>query len=152
MLGTNRKIRLMRDEDVTDVVRVWYSSGKSVYSFLPAWRDLTIDHALSIFKKHILPQCGIWVGICGETVESYLAMKQSYIDRLYVEPLSQRKGWGGSLLNYAKELYPEGLELHTHQENHGARAFYEQNSFIAVEFGISPPPESVPDVRYQWRP
>ena len=142
----------MRDEDVTDVVRVWRRSGKSVYSFLPAWRAFTNDHALSIFKKHIRPHCEIWVGMSDETVDAYLAMKQSYIDRLYVEPLSQRKGWGRSLLNHAKELYPEGLELHTHQENHGAMAFYEQNGFVAVEFGISPPPESVPDVRYQWRP
>ncbi|MEE9557226.1 MAG: hypothetical protein V3V76_08200, partial [Candidatus Adiutricales bacterium] len=75
MLETNRKIRLMRDEDVTDVVRVWRRSGKSVYSFLPAWRAFTNDHALSIFKKHILPHCEIWVGIGGETVYAYLAMK-----------------------------------------------------------------------------
>ena len=28
----------------------------------------------------------------------------------------------------------------------------EKQGFVAVRFGLSPPPESVPDVRYQWRP
>ena len=49
-------------------------------------------------------------------------------------------------------LYPDGLELHTHQENVIACAFYEKHGFRAVKFGISPSPESVPDVEYHWRP
>src|SRR5687767_7326134 len=47
---------------------------------------------------------------------------------------------------------PDGLALHTHQENHAARAFYEKHGFRAVKFGISPPPENAPDVEYHWRP
>jgi hypothetical protein len=45
-----------------------------------------------------------------------------------------------------------GLECHTHQENQAARAFYERNDFIAVKYGISPPPESAADIEYHWRP
>ncbi len=30
-------------------------------------------------------------------------------------------------------------------------AFYEKNGFIAEKYGISPPPESEPDVEYHWR-
>jgi hypothetical protein len=61
---------------------------------------------------------------------------------------------------YAKGVYPRGplmvspsgLELRTHQENHAARALYEKQGFVAVGFGLSPPPESAPDVEYHWRP
>jgi ribosomal protein S18 acetylase RimI-like enzyme len=55
------------------------------------------------------------------------------------------------LLDRAKELAPDGLTLFTHQGNERARAFYERRGFRAVAFGVSPPPESEPDVKYAWR-
>ena len=87
-----------------------------------------------------------------ETVVAFLAMNGSYIDRMYVDPIEWRKGWGARFLALAKALFPSGLELHTHQENHAARALYEKQGFVAVRFGLSPPPESAPDVEYHWRP
>jgi GNAT superfamily N-acetyltransferase len=87
-----------------------------------------------------------------ERIVAFLAMKGSYIDRMYVDPLEWRKGWGTRLIGFAKILSPAGLELCTHQENHGARLFYEQHGFTAVRFGMSPAPERAPDVEYHWRP
>jgi GNAT superfamily N-acetyltransferase len=79
-------------------------------------------------------------------------MYRSYIDRLYVLPDVQRSGIGTALIRHAMELCPAGLELHTHQRNMAARSFYETRGFVAVRFGISPPPESEPDIEYHWRP
>ena len=79
-------------------------------------------------------------------------MNGSTIDRLYVDPSEQRKDWGSRLIAHAKMLYPQGLDLYTHQENAGARALYERHGFVVIRFGISPPPESAPDVVYRWRP
>jgi ribosomal protein S18 acetylase RimI-like enzyme len=79
-------------------------------------------------------------------------MKGTYIDRLYVDPCAWRKGWGTQLVHFAKHISPRGLELHTHQANVVARAFYERHGFRAVKFGLSPSPESAPDVEYHWRP
>ena len=79
-------------------------------------------------------------------------MNGSYLERLFVDPLEQHQGWGTRFIKYAKKLQPHGLELHTHQENHVARAFYEKHGFTAIKFGISPPPESAPDIEYHWRP
>ena len=87
-----------------------------------------------------------------ERVVAYLAMQGTYIDRLYVDPCEWRKGWGTHLVNFAKQLSPSGLELHTHQANVAARALYERHGFRAVKFGLSPAPESAPDVEYHWRP
>jgi len=84
-------------------------------------------------------------------VVGYLAMQDAYIDRLYVDPMEQRRGWGSRLIELAKRMHPMGLRLHTHQANHPARAFYERHGFRAVRFGVSPPPESAPDVEYAWR-
>jgi GNAT superfamily N-acetyltransferase len=71
---------------------------------------------------------------------------------MFVDPPEWRKGWGTRLVLLAKTLHPEGLELHTHQANQAARQLYETHGFRAVKFGLSPPPESVPDVEYHWRP
>jgi ribosomal protein S18 acetylase RimI-like enzyme len=85
-------------------------------------------------------------------VVAFLAMRGSYIDRLYVDPGWQRSGWGTRLLEHARTLSPRGLELHTHVENRAARALYQKHGFVAVRVGVSPPPESAPDVEYHWRP
>lgn len=96
--------------------------------------------------------CNIWVGTLNERIVAYLAMRGSYIDRLYVDPSEWRTAWGTRLVVFAKTLSPDGLELHTHQANDAARRLYEKQGFRAVKFGASPPPESAPDVEYHWRP
>jgi GNAT superfamily N-acetyltransferase len=83
---------------------------------------------------------------------AYLAITGTHIDRLYIDPREWRKGWGTQLVNFAKQLSPSGLELHTDQANGAARLLYECHGFQAVKFGLSPPPESAPDVEYHWRP
>jgi GNAT superfamily N-acetyltransferase len=119
---------------------------------VPTWQALTIDHAHWVFANVIQPRCAIWVGLRDERVVAYLAMIDSYIDRLYVDPPEWRKGWGTRFINLAQQLSPGELTLHTHQENHAARALYERHGFKAVKFGVSPPPESAPNVKYHWRP
>jgi ribosomal protein S18 acetylase RimI-like enzyme len=79
-------------------------------------------------------------------------MQKSYVNRLYVSPDLQRCGIGGKLIQHAKELSPAGLELHTHRKNMPAWIFYEKHGFFAVRFGISPLPESEPNVEFHWRP
>ena len=81
-----------------------------------------------------------------------LAWREGYVDQLFVEPSDQRTGVGLALLDKAKQLSPQRLELFTHQTNPRARAFYESQGFEATAFGTSPPPESEPDVTYVWEP
>ena len=150
MIGENIRPYLPADEAA--VVSVWHRAGLAAYPFLPTWQALTLEQAQVVFQEVIVAHNDLWVATHGERVVAYLAMRDCYIDRLYVDPPQQRKGWGSRLLEYAKALCPDGLALYTHQENHGARAFYERHGFVAAKFGISPPPESAPDVEYQWRP
>jgi GNAT superfamily N-acetyltransferase len=145
-------IRPFEDGDEAAVVAVWYRSGRAAYQFLPSWQALTLEQADEIFREVIRPRCDIWVGTRNGQVVAFLAMAGSYIDRMYVDPVEWRKGWGTRLALFAKTLHPDGLELHTHQENHAARQLYEKHGFRAVEFGLSPPPERAPDVEYHWRP
>jgi GNAT superfamily N-acetyltransferase len=145
-----KNIRPYLPEDEPEVVRVWVSSGKATYDFIPWWETCTEQSATPFFKNEIVRKNQLWVAVGELRIEAYIAMQGNYIDQLFVAADSFRKGWGMALLNLAKALSPKGLELHTHQKNVGACAFYEKNGFVAVEFGVTPPPESEPDVKYAW--
>jgi GNAT superfamily N-acetyltransferase len=151
-LAGHRAIRPFQDADETDTAAVWHRSGLAAYPYLPTWQAMTLETAQWVFRHVIRTQCAIWVGTLDGRVVAYLAMNGSTLDRLYVDPAEWRKGWGTRFVVLAKQLFPNGLELHTHQQNRGARALYERHGFLAVKFGISPPPESAPDVEYHWRP
>jgi len=146
------RIRRMDDDDFDAVVRVWHTSGLAAYGFIELWQQLTLDRAREIFREAILSRCDIWVAELEDGIAAFLALHDSYLDRLYVLPVQQRRGLGTALLEHAMRTSPAGLELHTHQKNAAARAFYEKHGFVAVKLGVSPPPENEPDVEYHWRP
>jgi GNAT superfamily N-acetyltransferase len=144
----NDLIREFQPADEAEVVEAWYRSGIATYTFLPTGRSLPLSKGLQSRHPTKLLDLG---SALDERVVAYLAMKGTCIDRLYVDPLEWRKGWGTRLVNFAKQVSPRGLELYTHQENSAARAFYERHGFRPVKFGLSPPPESAPDVEYHGR-
>ena len=146
------RIRPMLDADVEAVVRVWHASGRAAYPYIEPWQRFTLDEARDVFRGDVAAVCDVWVAETTDGVIGYLALKESYLSRLYVSPHHQGRGIGSALLAHAMACSPTGLELHTHQKNVGARRFYEKRGFVAVRFGISPPPENEPDVEYHWRP
>ena len=144
-------IRLFLDRDEEAVVRVWHRAGQAEYTYLPTWQAFSLEQAAEVFRSAILGENQIWVGVGeNEAIVAFMAINGTLIDRMYVDPEQQRSGWGTRLLNHAKTLSPQMLELYTHQENVAARAFYEKHGFKAISFGVSPPPESAPDVKYRW--
>jgi ribosomal protein S18 acetylase RimI-like enzyme len=94
----------------------------------------------------------VWLAEASGNVVGLLARDGDLIDQLFVAVGEQRRGIGTLLLAQARKLSPTGLRLFTFTRNTAARAFYEKHGFRAVKFGLSPPPESEPDVEYHWRP
>jgi len=149
-------IRRYEPADEIAVADLWHRAGVAEYTYLPTWQTFSVQEARRVFRDVIAARCEIWIhtsaGAEGETVSGYLALDGDYLDRLYVDPGHQRRGVGRALLAHAKRLRPTELRLHTHQANQRARSFYEKSGFAIVGFGISPAPESAPDVEYRWRP
>ncbi len=146
------EIRAYREEDYQRVVELWHETQLDAYPYQPLTQSYTREDHLRFFRERIARNCAIWIAEDDRGLVGFLALNGSYVDRLYIHPMRQRAGAGTALIRKAMELSPDGLELHTHQENESARAFYEKHGFEAGKFGISPPPESVPDVEYHWRP
>jgi GNAT superfamily N-acetyltransferase len=140
------------ESELDAVVRLWHETKRDTYHFLPQEQGRSLEDDRAFFENGILARCRIWVALVEGEVLGFLAMAGSYVDRLYVRPDAQRRGIGAALLAKAREVSPEGLELHTHQKNQKACAFYEKHGLKAARYGVSPPPESEPDVEYRWRP
>jgi GrpB-like predicted nucleotidyltransferase (UPF0157 family)/GNAT superfamily N-acetyltransferase len=146
------KIRKLIEPDINSVVALWHITKKRTYSYLPLEQTRTLEEDLRFFRENLIPRCDIRVADENGRIAGFLATRGSYIDRLYVLPELQRRGVGAGLIQHAKELSPAGLELHTHQKNSAAWSFYLKQGFLGVQYGISPPPESEPDVEFHWRP
>jgi len=144
-------IRDYRAEDFDAVVILWrISREKSLPEFQRAKGHFFYEDQ-GYFREHILKDNKVWVVEMENLPVAFMAMKDDFIDQLYVHPDYQNRGIGKALLDYARQLSPEHLWLYTLLINLNARAFYEKNGFVAEKFGVSPPPESEPDVEYHWR-
>ncbi len=102
------------------------------------------------FREHVLTNNDVWVAQIDGRLVAFMAIKNDFIDQLYVDPDFWRMGVGAALLAHARTLSPQRLWLFTLQINVNARAFYEKNGFKMLKLGISPPPENEPDVTYVW--
>ena len=147
----NFSIRDYRPEDFDAVTILWrISREKSLPEFQHAKGHFFYEDQ-GYFRDHILKENQVWVAEVDNRPVAFMAMNGDFIDQLYVHPDFQNCGIGKALLDYARGLSPAHVWLYTLQINTHARIFYEKNGFVAEKFGISPPPESEPDVEYHWR-
>ena len=142
-------VRPITSADADPTFRLWRAVIAATYDFLPAHTEVE-DRAY--FQNQILAHHDVFVAEVEGAIVGYMAIQDDYIDRLYVAVEHQRQGVGSALLAEARTRSPSRLRLCTHQQNHGACKFYERQGFLAVRYGLSPPPECVPDVEYWWRP
>lgn len=150
-MDTNFLIRDYRAEDFDAVTILWrISREKSLPDFQRAKGHFFYEDQ-DYFRYNILLEDDVWVVEVNQRPVAFMAMQNDFIDQLYIHPDYQRKGIGKALLDFARGQSPNHVWLYTLQVNVNARTFYEKNGFIAEKFGISPPPESEPDVEYHWR-
>ena len=144
-------IREYRPEDFDSVTILWRVAREKSLPAFQQEKGHFFHEDQDYFCDHILKENRVWVVEMDTRPVAFMAMQNEFIDQLYVHPDYQRRGIGQVLLDYARRLSPEHVWLYTLQINGNARAFYEKNGFVAVKFGISPPPENEPDVEYHWR-
>jgi len=138
-------------EDFHAVTILWrVAREKSIPEFQRAKGHFFFEDQ-DYFCGHILKDNKVWVVEIDNCPVAFMAMRDEFIDQLYVHPDYQQRGIGQALLDHARQISPDHLWLYTLQINISACAFYEKNGFVVEKFGISPPPESEPDVEYHWR-
>jgi ribosomal protein S18 acetylase RimI-like enzyme len=144
-------IREFRPEDFDAVTILWrVAREKSLPEFQRAKGHFFYEDQ-GYFREHVLVDDEVFVSEGERGIAAFITMRNDFIDHLYVHPDYQNRGMGKMLLDFARRRSPEHIWLYTWQINMKARAFYEKNGFTAEKFGVSPPPESEPDVEYHWR-
>ena len=143
-------IRAYKSDDFEAVTILWRRSREQAFPDFQRRKGHTFEEDRNYFRDVILVNNDVWVVEVDEIPAAFLAIAGDFIDQLYVDPDYQRIGLGKSLLAHARTLSPRRLWLYTLQVNTGGRAFYEKNGFVVAKLGISPPPESEPDVEYHW--
>jgi len=108
------------------------------------------DEVREWFASAVLPRQELWVIEVDEGLVALLVLDNRWLAQLYVDPELTGRGLGSRLVNLAKELHPNGLDLWTFQSNVGARRFYVQHGFAALETTDGANEEGAPDVHYQW--
>jgi GNAT superfamily N-acetyltransferase len=144
-------IRLYQPNDFESVVISWRVSREMSLPDFQLRKGHFFYEDMDYFRDHVLVDNTVWVAVDSTNRPvAFMAIKGDFIDHLYVHPGFWRKGIGEQMLAHARTLSPHHLWLYTLQSNINARAFYEKHGFRAVEFGLSPAPESEPDVKYEW--
>lgn len=143
-------IRPYKSDDFEAVTLLWRRAREQAFPDFQHRKGHTFTEDQAYFRDVILINNDVWVTEVNGTLAAFMAIAGDFIDQLYVHPDYQRNGLGGSLLAHARTLSPQHLWLYTLQINTNGRAFYEKNGFRAIKFGVSPAPESEPDVEYHW--
>jgi GNAT superfamily N-acetyltransferase len=144
-------IRDYRNEDFDTLTILWRIAREKSLPEFQRDKGHFFYEDQGYFQNHILKDDTVWVVDFENHPVAFMAMKNELIDHLYVHPDYWRQGIGKLLLQFAAKKSPEHLWLYTLKINANARVFYEKNGFVAEKFGLSPAPESEPDVEYHWR-
>jgi ribosomal protein S18 acetylase RimI-like enzyme len=143
-------VRRFAEADFPYVVRRWHETNLASYPYSAEQQRHTLPEATAFFRGHVLAECDVWIAEAEGSPAGLVAVRAPWIRHLAVFPEHQRRGIGSALLLQARECSPRELRLYTFRRNLPARAFYERHGFAAVAFGVSPAPESEPDVEYRW--
>jgi ribosomal protein S18 acetylase RimI-like enzyme len=144
-------IRDYRPQDFDAVTILWRVAREKSLPEFQRLKGHFFYEDQDYFRDHVLQENRVFVVESNDCPVAFMAMRNDFIDHLYVHPDYQNQGLGKLLLDYARQLSPDHIWLYTLQINMRAREFYERNGFTAEKFGVSPPPESEPDVEYHWR-
>jgi putative acetyltransferase len=104
----------------------------------------------AFFRDHVHSGSAVHGALEEGVLLGFLALRDEWIDQLYIAPGQQGRGIGSRLMALAKTASPV-LQLWTFQRNTGARRFYEHHDFVAIEERDgSDNEEGEPDIRYRW--
>ena len=138
-----------RDED--DAVALWLRTWQAAYpqidfaARLDWWRKRWRDELAPSAEIVIAEADGAMIGFV--TVDR----RTRYLDQIAVEPERWTSGVGAALLEEAKRLSPEGLDLDVNTDNARAIRFYAKRGFSLSGAGVNAI-SGEPVHRMSWRP
>lgn len=138
--------------DALPVTDLWLRARRAAMPAIPAYvhGDEEVEGWIASI---VIPRQQTWVAETERRLRGMMSLDEGWIDQLYVDPDGMGQGIGTTLIRWAKECCPQGLQLWTFESNLGARRFYERHGFAPMEWTDGRHnEEDSPDIRYQWIP
>lgn len=125
-------VRMMQEEDLNSVMKLWLETNIKAHDFIPGryWE------AQQGLVRELLPQAevlvwedrdGVLKGFCGLSAE--------HLEGLFVAYGAQSRGIGRELLNAARACR-DRLTLQVYRKNIRAAAFYRREGFTVQKEGV----------------
>ena len=86
----------------------------------------------------------------GSAIIAMMVIDGDWNEQLYVNPSQTDRGLGSALVEHAKALGTNRLELWTFVSNVRAQRFYERHGFVEIDRTNGDNEERQPDIRYRW--
>ena len=142
------ELRAARPDEGVAVADV-FAAARAKMRYLPALHSRQED--VAFFSTRVLPTSDVTVADSAGAVVAFSAVRDGWLEHLYVVPARQGCGIGGALLGRAMKENPGGLSLWAFAANHRAIAFYGRAGFAEVlPTDGSGNEERQPDVQMHW--
>jgi GNAT superfamily N-acetyltransferase len=142
------ELRAARPGDGVAVADV-FAAARADMRYLPELHSRR-EH-VAFFSTRVLPSSHVTVAEAAGEVVAFSAVRDGWLEHLYVVPAHQGGGIGGVLLGRAKGESPAGLSLWAFAANQRAIAFYGRAGFAEVlRTDGSGNEERQPDVQMRW--
>jgi ribosomal protein S18 acetylase RimI-like enzyme len=143
------EITAARPEDAADLASIYITVRCVTMPYLPELHTPSEIGDWFVGRVKDTPDA-FYVVRCADGVVGYMYLYQGRLDDLYVLPNRQGLGIGSALIEQAKLLSPQLIELSTFQQNGLARAFYERHGFREIGPANCDNYERDPAVPYEW--
>ncbi|MGE0282267.1 MAG: N-acetyltransferase family protein [Rhizobiaceae bacterium] len=142
------RIRGAVADDAADIAHTMRAALSS-FDWMPMLH--TPGEDLAFIGNHVLPNEQVLVAEADGKVIGFIAVRDEWVNQLYLQPDATGQGVGQRLLDEAT-FGMDVVKLHCFQANAGARRFYERHGFVAESFGDGRNnEESLPDILYVRR-
>jgi len=147
------QLRVAGPDDASDVADLVIASR---HASVPHYPPLVHpDHDVQRWvREELVPHEEVWLAeSAGGELLAVMALTSTWLEHLHVRPDLTGRGVGSLLVEHAKRLQPQGLQLWVFESNVRAVAFYQRHGFVTVErTDGSGNMEGQPDLRMLWRP
>ena len=154
VVGGTVALRRAVSADASAVTEVWLRSRREAARVgsipPPAHSDAEVRGYLT---EVAIPVRETWLAEVSGGVVAVMVLDGVWLNQLYVDPTWTGQGIGSDLIEQAKAVRPDGLQLWCFVTNTGAQRFYRRHGFVAVEATDgSANEEQAPDLRFTWTP
>lgn len=138
-------IRAYRDEDLEDLLEVWYRASLVGHPFLD---DAFLHTERRAIAEVYIPAAETWVYVHEGRVVGFIALLGSEVGAIFVDPAAHGQGIGRALMDHAAALHDE-LELDVFEANALGRRFYARYGFEPVREHVHEA-TGLPLLRLRW--